>query len=153
MRRMLVALAVAGALAAPAAVQAGTTVQKIPYEDDVEICNGDTVHIAGTLLDSYSETATPSGGYIFRFHDNPQGMTGVDTTTGTVFHATGVTREVDIETPPGGYTTTFVNNFHLQATTDAESFIVREVYHLTVKPDGTVAVELDHLSIPCPFLP
>jgi hypothetical protein len=150
MRRLSTALVVVvAALALSASAWAATTVQKIPFDADVVLCNGDTVHISGTLLDSATTTTTPSGGLIVAFHDNPQGISGVDTTTGTVFHATGLTREVDVTSPPGGFTTTFVNRFHIQATGGAQSFIVSETEHVTITPSGTVTVSFDNFSSTC----
>jgi hypothetical protein len=150
MRRLSTALVVVvAALALSASAWAATTVQKIPFDADVVLCNGDTVHISGTLLDSATTTTTPSGGLIVAFQDNPQGISGVDTTTGTVFHATGLTREVDVTSPPGGFTTTFVNRFHIQATGGAQSFIVSETEHVTITPSGTVTVSFDNFSSTC----
>ena len=149
MRRLSVLVAVIAALALSASAWAATTVQKIPIDIQVGLCNGDTLDLSGTLLDSVTTTPTPSGGLIVAFHDNPQGVSGVDTTTGTVFHATGLTREVDVTSPPGGFTGTFVNRFHIQATGGAQSFIVSETAHLTVTPDGTVTVSFDNFSSTC----
>jgi hypothetical protein len=115
----------------------------------VILCNGDTLDLSGTLLDSVTTTATPSGGLIFAFHDNPQGISGIDTTTGTVFHATGLTREVDVFSPRGGVTFTFVNRFHIQATGGAQSFIVRETEHVTITPSGALTVAFDKFSSTC----
>ena len=140
---------VIAALALSASSWAATTVQKIPFNAAVVICNGDTVNLSGTLLDIVTTTTTPSGGLVVAFHDNPQGISGVDATTGTVFHATGLTREVDVSTPPGGFTTTFVNRFHLQATQGAQSFVVSETEHVTVTPNGTVTVSFDNFSSTC----
>jgi len=150
MRRLsLAAVVVITALAVPATPGAATTVQKIPIDIEVGLCNGGTVDLSGTLLDSVTTTATPSGGVIFAFHDNPQGITGVDPTTGTVFHATGLTREVDVFSPPGGATFTFVNRFHIQATGGAQSFIVNETLHATITPSGAVTVYFDKFSSTC----
>ena len=140
---------VIAALTLSASSWAATTVQKIPFNAAVVICNGDTVNISGTLLDIVTTTTTPSGGLVVAFHDNPQGISGVDATTGTVFHATGLTREIDVSTPPGGFTTTFVNRFHLQATQGAQSFVVSETEHVTVTPNGTVTVSFDNFSSTC----
>jgi hypothetical protein len=151
MRRpfVVVVVVMAAALTVTATAWAATTVQKIPFNAEVVICNGDTVDLSGTLLDTVTTTPTPSGGTIFAFHDNPQGIRGVDTTTGTVFHATGLTREVDVTSPPGGFTSTFVNRFHIQATGGAQSFIVSETEHITITPSGRVTVSFDNFSSTC----
>ena len=104
MRRLLVILAAVGALAAPLGAQAGTTVQKQTFDDTFPLCNGDPIHLSGPLLAVISETATPSGGEVLAFHFQPQGVTGVDLVTGTVFHATGLTRDLIVNSPSGGST-------------------------------------------------
>ena len=150
MRRLFaVAVVVTAGLTVTATASASTTVQKIPIDVGVALCNGDAVDLSGTLLDSFTTTATPSGGTKFAFHDNPQGIRGVDTITGTVFHGTGVTREVDLFSPSGGITSTFVDRFQIQATGGAQSFIISETEHITIAPSGKVAVSFDNFSASC----
>jgi hypothetical protein len=149
MRRILVILGVVGALAAPVSAPAGTTVDKITFDTTFPLCNGNLIHVSGPLLVVISETATPSGGEVFAFHFQPQGVTGVDLVTGTVFQATGLTRDLIMNSPPGGSTETFVNKFHIQARGGAESYIITELFHVTVTPDGTVAVFFDNFASTC----
>ena len=49
---------VIAALTLSASAWAATTVQKIPFSVAVVICNGDTVNISGTLLDTVTTTTT-----------------------------------------------------------------------------------------------
>jgi hypothetical protein len=56
---------------------------------------------------------------------------------------------VDVFSPPGGITSTFVNRFHIQATGGAQSFIVSETTHVTITPAGTVTVSFDNFSSTC----
>jgi hypothetical protein len=149
MRRLLVILAAVGALAAPLGAQAGTTVEKQTFDDTFPLCNGDPIHLSGTLVAVISETTTPSGGEVLAFHFQPQGVTGVDLVTGTVFHATGLTRDLIVNSPAGGSTETFVNRFHIQATRGAQSYIISELFHVTVTPAGTVTVFFDSFSSTC----
>jgi hypothetical protein len=149
MRRLLVILVAVGALAAPLSAQAGTTVEKQSFDATFEICNGDLIHLSGTLLAVFSETATPSGGEVLAFHFQPQGVSGVDLVTGTVFRATGLTRDLIVNSPPGGSTETFVNQFHIQATGGAQSYIITELFHVTVTPNGTVTVFFDNFASTC----
>jgi hypothetical protein len=74
---------------------------------------------------------------------------GVDVTTGTVYRATGLTRDLVVAPPPGGFTETYVNRFHIQATTGAESYIVTGLFHITFSPDGTIRVMIDKFSGTC----
>ncbi len=149
MRRLLVILAAVGALAAPLGAQAGTTVEKQTFDDTFPLCNGDPIHVSGTLVAVISDTTTPSGGEVLAFHFQPQGVTGVDLVTGTVFHATGLTRDLIVNSPAGGSTETFVNRFHIQATRGAQSYIISELFHVTVTPAGTVTVFFDNFSSTC----
>ena len=149
MRLLLVVLAVVGALAAAAGAQAATTVEKISFETTFPLCNGDLIHVSGPLLVVMSETQTASGGQVIAIHFQPQGVTGVDQLTGTVFHATGVTRDVVVNSPAGGSTETFVNRFHIQATGGAESYIVTETFHLTITPAGTLTAFFDKAASTC----
>jgi hypothetical protein len=149
MKRMLVLLAVVTGFAFVAGSQAATTVEKQTFDATFPLCNGDLIHLSGPLLVTSTETSTPSGGFIVAVHFQPQGVTGVDLTTGTVFHATGLTRDVTVFSPPGGYTETFVNQFHIQATGGAQSYIVTNLFHITVSPDGTVRSSIDNFSATC----
>lgn len=150
MTRLLALVGVIAALSVPAAAQAATTVERTPFVGDVQLCtSGDTVHLTGTLLVTATETLTPSGGFMVASHFQPQGISGVDTTTGTVYRATGLTRDLFVSSPAGGFTETFINRFHIQATTGAESFLVKETFHITVSSTGSVRVLIDKFSATC----
>ncbi|MFL5965490.1 MAG: hypothetical protein ACJ747_02940 [Gaiellaceae bacterium] len=149
MRKLILLLLVVVALAVPVGTQAAATVQTQPFDALVTICNGDVVHLTGQLAVVMTETTTPSGGVTSSIHFQPQGVTGVDLSTGTIFHATGLTRDIVVNTPPGGATETFVNRFHIQATGGAQSYVVSELFHVTVSPDGTTRVFFDNFSSTC----
>src|SRR5712691_10693735 len=131
LRRLLLLPVVVAALAVAVSAQAATTVQRVPLDFPVTICNGDRVDLTGTLLVAISTTLTPSGGLIAAVHFQPQGVSGIDTTTGTAFAAVGLTRDLTVFSPPGGLTETFVNQFHIQATGGAQSFLVTQLFHIT----------------------
>jgi hypothetical protein len=149
MKRLLVLIGAMVALAIPAGAQAITTVGQIPFETSLLLCSGGVVHLEGHLLVTTTSTATPAGGVVYAIHFQPQGVQGVDVTTGTLYRATGLTRDLVVATPPGGFTETYVNRFHIQATTGAESYIVTELFHITFSPDGTIRVVIDKFSGPC----
>jgi len=150
MKRLLVLAGVVAALCVPASAQAATTVQTIPIETDVFLCtSGDDVQLSGTLLVTSTTTATPSGGFVAAIHFQPQGVSGVDTTTGTIYRGTGLTRDLFVVSPAGGYTETDVNRFHIQATTGAESYLANEVFHITIGANGSVRVFFDRFSVTC----
>jgi hypothetical protein len=147
--RLLVMLALVGALTVVAAAQASTSKTSFTFDTTFPLCNGDLIHVSGTLLGIFTETQTPSGGEVMAFHFQPQGVTGVDLTTGTVFHATGLTRDITVSFPTGGGTETFVNDFHLQATGGAQSYVTFEVFHITESPDGRVTASFDKIYNTC----
>src|ERR1044072_6783886 len=149
MRKLLLLLVTTAALAMPVATQASATTEKVPLDAGVPACNGDVLHISGTLLNIFTVTTTPSGGFVVSSHFQPQGIKGVDLTTGTPYVATGLTRDILVVSPAGGSTETFVNRFHIQATRGAESFIVSEVFHITVNADGDVTAFVDNFSSTC----
>ena len=149
MRRLALILLGAFALALPASSTAATAVQKIPLDLDVTACNGDTIHLSGTLLETDSINSTPSGGLTIASHFQPQGVSGIDQQTGVRFQATGLTRDILVMSPAGGIVETFVNRFHIQATRGAESFDVSETLHITVTPAGSVSVSFDKFSPAC----
>jgi hypothetical protein len=149
MRRLLLILAVVCALAAITGAQASTSRTSFTLSTTFPLCNGDPVELNGTLLTISSETLAPSGVMVLAIHFQPQGVTGVDLVTGTVFQATGFTRDLTVSFPSGGGTETFINQFRIQATGGAQSYLTTEVFHITVTPDGTVAVVLDSFSATC----
>jgi hypothetical protein len=50
---------------------------------------------------------------------------------------------------PRGFTDAFVNQFHIQATTGEESFIVSEVLHITVNANGDLTASVDNFRATC----
>jgi hypothetical protein len=149
MRRSAPILLGALALALPTAATASTLVQTLPFDTDVAACNGDTIHLSGTLLETDTVSSTPSGGFAVASHFQPQGVAGVDEQTGIMFRATGLTRDIQISSPAGGFVETFVNRFHIQATRGAQSYDVSETFHITVTPAGSVSATIDNFSSTC----
>ena len=155
MKRFLATLATLAiaALAAfayvSATASAATSGQKTPYEADLTLCNGDTVHLSGTLLETFTLTRTPSGGTIIDAHSNSQGIGGVDTTTGTRYRLISVTHDAGLFPASGVSMFTYSNRVRLQATTGAESFIFIRTMHLTVTPDGRVTADVTKYSSTC----
>jgi hypothetical protein len=150
MKRLLVLAGTVAALCVPTAAQAATTVQRVPLESDVFLCtSGDDVALSGRLLVTATTTATPSGGFVAAVHFQPQGVSGVDTTTGTRYRGTGLTRDLLVNSPAGGYTETSVNRFHIQATAGAESYLVKGVFHITIGANGGVRTVFDKFTSTC----
>jgi hypothetical protein len=151
MKRLLVLLGVVvfAALGLSVTAQAATTTTVVTFDATFLLCNGDPIHVSGPLAIVSSETTTASGGHMMAIHFQPKGVTGVDLVTGTVFHSAGLTRDLIVSSPAGGFTETSVDRFQLQATGGAESFIVTELTHVTVTPDGTTRVFFDNFSATC----
>jgi hypothetical protein len=150
MRRLALPLLVGLVFALPAvSAAASTTVVKEPWDVRITVCNGDTVHLTGTLLINSSLNYTASGGWSIAVHYQPQGVSGVDEQTGVKFNSTGLTRDIAVFTPAGGTVETYVNRFHIQATKGADSYDVSETFHVTVTPDQTVSVLFDNFSPAC----
>jgi hypothetical protein len=148
MRRLLVSLVVAG-FAVPGMAHAVTSTQKIPLTIEVTACNGDTIQLSGSLLTVSSATVMAGGGFVFSFHSQPQGVGGADLQTGTRYRGVGVTRETAFFFPGGGFTDTFVNQFRIQATGGAQSFVITQLFHATVNANGQIAVIVDRVSLSC----
>jgi hypothetical protein len=149
MRRLFVILGLVAGLALPVSAHAATTVFQDKIDATVTLCNGDPVHLTGPLLVTVTGTTSSSGGGLFAIHFQPQGVSGTDLVTGTLFRGTGVTSDVFLTSPRGGITETYVNRFRIQATTGVQSYIVTNLYHVTVAPDGTVRVVVDTFSSSC----
>jgi hypothetical protein len=149
MRRRLLLLGAMAALAVPANAQAATTVDQIPLDATIFLCDGSAVHLQGQLMITSTWTAMPSGGFVVASQFQPQGVKGVGVTTGIVYIGTGVTRDLFVVSPSGSLIETFVNEFQIQATSGAESYIVREVFHFVFGPDGTLRVVIDKFSSTC----
>jgi hypothetical protein len=152
MLRMLALMGLVAALSAPVAAQAATTTQRITFEGSVMLCtSGDLVEYSGPMLAVSTTTVMPTGGSVTAFHFQPQGISGVDTTTGTVYRVVGPSGDVFVRSESGvlGSTEKLVVRFHLQATTGAESYVFGEVFHLTIDPNGSVRAQFDKLSSTC----
>jgi hypothetical protein len=108
---------------------------------------GETVELTGELHDLFHITLTSANTFVFRFLDNPQGITGVGDVSGDTYHGTGGTQQT--QTGAVGTEQTFVNNFRIIGQRTGNNFLVHEELHFTVTANGTLTVNLDHLSVEC----
>src|SRR5215472_11354553 len=70
--------------------------------------DGEVVELTGQLHDLFHITSDGRGRFHLKFHDNPQGLTGVGLTTGEQYQGTGVTEgESSFKI---GFQSTFINN-------------------------------------------
>jgi hypothetical protein len=149
MRRLAVTLLGVLALALPSVSAASTTVARAQVDRELQLCNGDIIHLTGTLMFVSSINGTSSGGLRIASHFQPQGLSGVDEQTGVTYQAVGLTREITDFTPGGGIVDTYIDQFHIQATQGAESYELIETAHVTITPAGDVTASFDNLSLPC----
>jgi hypothetical protein len=130
---LLLAAALAGAsLVTTAANAAPVTVHQDPFSAQVTICNGDTVDLTGTLQVVLNGNAAITDTHTLN-------LVGVDETTGTVYH--GEQGYLDIQPPDssGGGIETLRTTLVLAAP-GAPTLRVMGHFHITVLPDGTIAV-------------
>ena len=148
MKKLVLLISLIAGLVLPAATaQAATTIEKnIPFEATIDEC-GETITLSGTLIGIFTEQALPGGGFLVTFHFQPQGVTG--TSSGVVYHATGLTRETTVQVPSGGLTDTFINRFHIVGTGGAPTYYVKDTVHLTVSPTGEIRASVDNASEEC----
>ena len=109
------------------------------------------VELSGELHDLFHVTISNSGRLTLKVHDQPQGVSGVGLTTGTKYHATGVTQEMTHQNLVTGFpfNDTFVNNFRLIGQGPWNNFMVHENLHVTINADGTLTSFHDNFSVDC----
>jgi len=111
---------------------------------------GEMVMLSGELHTLISSTENKNVTR-YKFHFQPQGMSGVGEDTGDKYQATGVTQTVvKAQVAPGEqYQETFVNNFRIIGAGPGNNYLVHEVFHVTVNANGEVSVEFDHFTVEC----
>ena len=83
-------------------------------------------------------------------HFQPQGLSGVGTTTGDTYHGTGVTTDhFRGSLVNGQFTETFVNNFRIIGQGPGNNLLVHENLTITLNANGDLTVFHDNLSIEC----
>jgi hypothetical protein len=148
MKKLALLVCLTAGLVLPAATaQAATTTEKIPFESTFEAC-GETITLTGTLIAILTEQPLPGGGSLITFHFQPQGVTGTSS-SGAVYHGTGLTRGTTVQVPSGGLTDTFINRFHIVGTAGAPTYYVKETVHFTVSPTGEIRASVDFASEEC----
>jgi hypothetical protein len=111
---------------------------------------GEVVDLAGSLHILTHVTLNAAGGYVFRTHSQPQGVSGSGATTGTKYQGTGVTQETTHAAAAGlPYTHTAINNFRIIGRGPDNNYLVHVNTHVTVNANGDVTAEVSHASIEC----
>lgn len=159
MRRVVTCLAavfVMLLIVVPSFPQATTNTQVFDFPFDVTSfvpCandgQGELIQGSGTVHAVVSATVN---GKNVQTHStfNPQGVTAVGQTTGTVYHATGVTeQDTKASVVDFPYVLTYVNRFFMISQGSGGNFKVSETVHITVDANGRITVFFDNLVITC----
>lgn len=136
----VIVMAALVAALAPATARATTTVRE-PASFDVTLCNGDVVHVTGTQHWTFNGNVLTVG--------TISNLTGVDQTTGTVYHGTQRFFDIVPVLTTGGGVETFQSDLRLVAA-GGSSFQTTGVFHITVTADGTVHSLVDNSTQSCP---
>jgi hypothetical protein len=108
---------------------------------------GEVVSLSGNLHVLLNITNDNAGGFHFKDHAQPQGISGVGLITGDKYQATGVTQfESNAKV---GQEFTFINNFRIIGQGPGNNFLVHETMHITINANGTVTASFDHFSVDC----
>jgi hypothetical protein len=108
---------------------------------------GEVVQWTGEIQAVFHVTFDSAGGVHLKIHGNAQGLSGTGLTTGDKYQVTGAS---DLATNVKvGAETTIVNNFHIIGPGKGNNFLLQELFHVTVNPDGTVTAFVDNLREEC----
>jgi hypothetical protein len=119
----------------------------VPFDAIVPLPNGDLVHLSGSLHMVVDLTVDSAGGFHFKEHAQPQGISGVDLTTGAKYQGTGVTQDQETISANGAEEATFVNNFRLIGQGPDNNYTVHENAHITINANGVVTATVDNPKI------
>lgn len=112
-------------------------------------CVPEDVLIQGNLHILVTQTVNQNGSVHYKFHYQPQGVTGIGSVTGTVYHATGVTQGHTNINSGLPYVDTYVNNFRIIGQGPGANYLVHNVFHVTVNANGEVTAFVDITSVDC----
>lgn len=146
-------MAISIGLAAPARAEVQENM-KIPIELVLEIpcANGGAGEIVTLTGNLHVVTSFVINGNVVRgrFHDQPQGISGVGSITGDQYHATGVTSgEFKSSLKDGEAVMSFENNFRIIGQGPGNNFLVHQNQHLTINANGDVTAVVDVLGADC----
>ena len=152
MLRVFVSLAIAMlvlGMAAPS--RAATTIHRDVITDLavtlVPCGSSDVITLSGRAKDSITESPLPEGGYLIR--DTYMAKLSGTSSSGALYQSKIQNQFTEIRIPAGGLTVTAVASTTFIGSGDAPDYAARVVHHLTVRPDGTVAVRFDFETYGC----
>lgn len=111
---------------------------------------GEYVHLTGELHDQIHYTQVPNGAYTFRWHDNPQGVSGIGLTTGLKYQGAGA----EHARTNAGYAkpreeVTIINNFRIIGPGPGNDYLVHDNYHATFNANGEPTGGHDNFRADC----
>ena len=109
---------------------------------------GDVVMVSGDLHVLTSVTIDQSGGGHFRFHTQPQGISGVSLTTGDKYQVTGGGDHSE-DNFQFGREATFIDTFQLIGQGPGNNLLLRETLHFTINANGTITALRDSTRVEC----
>jgi len=141
MTRLIIGLTLVAAALAPVAARADVTTVREPANFNVTLCNGDVVHVTGTQHWAFNANVLTTG--------RVSNLTGVDLTTGTIYHGTERYFDLIPVLPTGGSVETFQADLRL-VSGGGSTFAATGVFHITVTADGTVRSLVENSTESCP---
>ncbi|HYW32559.1 MAG TPA: hypothetical protein VE869_13760 [Gemmatimonas sp.] len=108
---------------------------------------GETVVLVGKIHLKNDILFDGNGGLHLRSHFQPQGVSGVGTTTGEKYQGTGVSRNSLNLT--AGVTQSSINNYRIIGQRTGNNYQVHQNTHYTVNANGQVTAEVDNPVITC----
>ena len=112
-------------------------------------CTGEVVEVSGNLHVVTHQT-TNGNRATFTSHFQPAGAQGYGTVSGSMYNATGITRQVNsVSLTSAQQTFTYVNRFHFVGTGGAASFFVKQTSHVTLNAKGEVTSQFDKFDSTC----
>ena len=122
----------------------------VPVDLFVSIpCAGENVTLTGNLH-ILTHLTTNGNSFVSKSHFQPQGVSGVGDVSGDKYQATGVTQDIVRGSfANGSFTYTAVNNFRIIGQGTGNNYLVHQLYHITITPNGIVSAVVDNTSIDC----
>jgi hypothetical protein len=112
-------------------------------------CSGEDVEfVEGQMHTVIATGADQGGGVHYNDHVNFAGVRGVGLTSGDEY-VVPYSTSFSLQTTNGATTNTAVQTFQIIRTGSEDDYLLQVRYHLTVKPDGEVAVEHIGLEMSC----
>jgi hypothetical protein len=144
---LLAALALPMATEARAGVSTGAI--GIDQVTDTVPCVGESVHVTGAF--HFMNSIDFLGNFLFMKSTlSAEGLSGVGLTTGTQYRFVGSSNfRAKFATSPEPVVFVLSENFGVIGQGSAVGARMRTDQHVTITPDGTVAVSFDRLSLEC----